>query len=163
MATRNFDGNGGAYTIFYDDKNLKVSEGNVINKLREGIWKYYHKGLKTVMSTEFYLNDKLEGTRKVFYTNGILGEEIPYKNGLKEGIGKKYNKDGKLIEEMVFVGGQMEGSYKVYDEFGSLVISGNFKNDKKKGIWSYFEKGKLVRQMNADTINGYKKPSLHKK
>ena len=163
MATRNFDGNGGAYTIFYDDKNLKVSEGNVINKLREGIWKYYHKGLKTVMSTEFYLNDKLEGTRKVFYTNGILGEEIPYKNGLKEGIGKKYNKDGKLIEEMAFVGGQMEGSYKVYDEFGSLVISGNFKNDKKKGIWSYFEKGKLVRQMNADTINGYKKPSLHKK
>jgi antitoxin component YwqK of YwqJK toxin-antitoxin module len=163
MATRDFNGNGGAYTIFYDENKLKVSEGNIVNKLRQGIWKYYHKGLKTIMSTENYVNDKLEGIRKVYYTNGILGEEIPYKNNLKDGLAKKYNKDGKLIEEMVFVAGQMQGSYKVYDEFGNLVILGNFKDDKKKGIWKYYQSGKLVREMNADTINGYKKPSLQKK
>ena len=39
----------------------------------------------------------------------------------------------------------------------------DFKLDKKNGIWQYFEKGKLVRQMNADTINGNKKPSLKEK
>ncbi|TGD59085.1 toxin-antitoxin system YwqK family antitoxin [Flavobacterium humi] len=160
MATREFDGKGGAYTVFFDEKKNKVSEGNIINKLRQGAWKYYHKGTKAIMSVENYVDDKIEGIRKVFYTNGKLGEEIPYKNNLKEGVAKKYNQEGKLIEESTFVKGLMEGPYKVYDEAGNIVITGAFKNDKKKGIWQYFEKGKLVRKMNADTINGYGKPSL---
>lgn len=163
MATRNFDEKGNAYTTFFDEKGNKVSEGNVIGKLRDGVWKYYHKGAKTIMTTENYIKDKIEGIRKVFYTNGILGEEVEYKSGLKHGASKKYNKEGKLIEESVFVNGVMQGPYKVYDEYGNLVVLGAFKADKKKGIWKYYEKGKLVRQMNADTINGYKKPSEAKK
>lgn len=163
MATRNFDEKGNAYTTFFDEKGNKVSEGNVVDKLREGIWKYYHKGAKTIMTTENYIKDKIEGLRKVFYTNGVLGEEVYYKNGLKHGISKKYNKEGKLIEESVFVNDVLQGPYKVYDEFGNVVVVGKFKNDKKNGIWKYYEKGKLVRQMNADTINGYKKPSEAKK
>ncbi len=66
MATRNFDNKNNAYTIFFDENKDKVSEGNMHNKLREGPWKYYHKGLKTVMTTENYIKDKLEGSRKVF-------------------------------------------------------------------------------------------------
>ncbi|GAA4777023.1 MULTISPECIES: toxin-antitoxin system YwqK family antitoxin [Flavobacterium] len=163
MATRNFDGKGGAYTIFFDEKGNKVSEGNVINKLREGIWKYYHKGANTIMTTENYIKDKIEGVRKVFYTNGVLGEEVMYKNNLKHGISKKYNKEGKLIEESVFAQDLLQGPYKVYDESGNLIVVGKYNSDKKKGIWKYYDKGKLVRQMNADTINGYKKPSEAKK
>lgn len=159
-ATRNFDGKGNAYTIFFDEKGNKVSEGNMVNKLRQGLWKYYHKGAKTIMTTENYVDDKIEGVRKVFYTTGIVGEEIPYKNDLKEGVSKKYNKDGKLIEESVFVKGLLQGPYKVFDEGGNVVISGRFKDDKKKGIWQYFTDGKLVREINTDTINGYGKPSL---
>ena len=127
MATRNFDAKNNAYTVFFDEKKNKVSEGNTINKLRSGIWKYYHK------------------------------------NNLKEGAAKKYSKNGKLVEESMFANDVLQGSYKVYDESGKLVIKGQFKNDKKNAIWQYFEKGKLVREMNADTINGHKKPSLVKK
>ncbi|WP_394758676.1 toxin-antitoxin system YwqK family antitoxin [Flavobacterium sp.] len=163
MATRNFDSKNNAYTIFFDDKNNKVSEGNTINKFRSGLWKYYHKNSKLVMTTENYVNDKIEGIRKVFYTNGKLAEEVPYKNNLKEGISKKYSKKGKLIEESVFANDVLQGPYKVYDESGNLVIKGQFKNDKKNAIWQYFENGKLVREMNADTINGHKKPSLKEK
>ncbi|AIN74339.1 hypothetical protein SL053_001579 [Flavobacterium psychrophilum] len=160
MATRNFDNKNNAYTIFFDENKDKVSEGNMHNKLREGPWKYYHKGLKTVMTTENYIKDKLEGSRKVFYPNGKLAEEISYKNNLKEGISKKYSKEGKLVEESTFSKNVLQGPYKVYEGSGKVVISGQFKEDKKNGIWNYFEKGKLVRQMNADTINGHKKPSL---
>lgn len=163
MATRNFDNKNNAYTIFYDEKKNKVSEGNVVNKLREGVWKYYHKDSKAIMTTENYVNDKLEGARKVFYIDGKLAEEVFYKNNLKEGISKKYSKNGKLVEESTFVNGLMQGNYKVYDETGALVINGQFKNDKKKGLWKYFEKGKLVKEINTDTINGYKKPSLKEK
>ncbi len=163
MATRNFTGNNMAYTIFFDEKKNKVSEGNTKDKLRTGIWKYYHKNAKTIMATENYVDDKIEGVKKIFYPNGKVAEEVPYKNNLKEGIAKKYSDKGKLIEESTFTNDVMQGSYKVYDGSGKLAIKGQFKNDKKNGIWQYFEKGKLVRQMNADTINGHKKPSLVKK
>lgn len=160
LATRNFDAKNGAFTVFYDENKNKVSEGNTINKLREGLWKYYHKNSKEIMTTENYMHDKIEGTRKVFFLGGLLAEEVAYKNNLKEGISKKYSKEGKLVEESTFANDVLQGSYKVYDGLGKVVISGQFKNDKKNGIWNYFNKGKLVRQMNADTINGYKKPSL---
>ena len=160
LATRNFDNKNNAYTIFFDENKNKVSEGNTYNKLRTGIWKYYHKNSKAIMTTENYINDKIEGSRKVFYIDGKIAEEVIYKNNLKEGKSKKYSKEGKLVEESVFANDVLQGPYKVYDGLGKVVITGQFKKDKKNGIWKYFEKGKLVRQMNADTINGYKKPSL---
>jgi len=163
MATRNFDGKSNAYTIFYDEKKNKVSEGNVINKMREGVWKYYHKSSKAVMTTENYANDKLEGIRNVYYPNGKLAEEVLYKNNVKEGFSKKYSKKGKLVEESTFANGVLQGPYKVYDESGKVAINGQFKNDLKKGLWQYYEKGKMVKEINADTIKGFKKPPLKEK
>ena len=163
MATRNFDNKNNAFTIFFDDKNNKVSEGNVVNKLRNGIWKYYHKNSKAVMATENYVNDKLEGSRKVFYIDGKLAEEVQYKNNLKEGFSKKYSKDSKLVEESTYANNVLNGSYKVYDETGKLAIKGQFKDDLKNGLWQYFFEGKLVKEMNADTIKGFKKPILKQK
>ncbi len=152
MATRNFDAKNNAYTIFFDEKNFKVSEGNVVNKLREGVWKYYHKESTKVMTTENYVKDKLQGIRKVFYIDGKVAEEVKYINNLKEGISKKYSKKGILIEESNFVNDKLEGSYKVYDDSGKLVIKGQFKEDKKKGIWQYFKNGKLVKEENKDIL-----------
>jgi antitoxin component YwqK of YwqJK toxin-antitoxin module len=163
LATRNFDTKNNAYTIFFDEKKNKVSEGNTVNKLRSGIWKYYHKESKLIMTTENYIDDKIEGSRKVFYTSGKLAEDVMYKNNVKEGISKKYSKTGKLVEESNYVNNEMQGPYKVYDESGKVVIKGQFKNDKKNAIWQYFEKGKLVREVNTDTINGFKKPKPKEK
>lgn len=163
LATRNFDTKNNAYTIFFDEKKNKVSEGNTINKLRSGIWKYYHKESKLIMTTENYIDDKIEGSRKVFYTNGKVAEDVMYKNNVKEGISKKYSKTAKLVEESNFVNNEMQGPYKVYDDTGKLVIKGQFKNDKKNAVWQYFEKGKLVREVNTDTINGFKKPKPKEK
>jgi antitoxin component YwqK of YwqJK toxin-antitoxin module len=158
MATRNFDGKNGAYTIFFDEKKKKVSEGNVINKLRQGVWTYYHRDSKAIMTVENYIDDKLEGARKVFYIDGKVAEEVPYINNVKEGISKKYSKQAKLIEESIYSKGLLQGVYKVYDETGNIVITGQFKDDLKKGIWKYFDKGKLVKEINTDTIKGIEKP-----
>lgn len=163
-ATRKFDAKGNAYTIFFDEKGQKVSEGNVVNKLRQGVWKYYHKNATSVMCTENYENDKLKGVRKVFFTDGKIAEEVPYKNGLKHGVSKIYTKAGTLNEEAVYVDGLLQGSYKIYDDNGVVIINGQYKKDKKNGIWKYYDSHKkLIKTINADTINGYKKPSLVKK
>lgn len=163
-ATRKFDEKGNAYTTFFNEKGQKVSEGNVLDKKRQGVWKYYHKNATTVMCTENYESDKLEGSRKVFFTDGKLAEEVQYKNGLKDGISKIYSKAGTLKEEALYVEGLMQGSYKVFADNGVVIIDGQYKKDKKNGLWKYYNSSKeLIKVINADTINGYKKPSLYKK
>ena len=163
MATRNFDNKNNANTIFFDESKNKVSEGNMVDKLREGVWKYYHKNSKEIMTLENYINDKLQGSRKVFYISGKLAEEVNYKNNLKQGISKKYSKTGVLIEESNFNKGVLQGVYKVFDESGKVAINGQFNDDIKKGLWQYYKEGKLIRQVNTDTIKGITKPPIRKK
>ena len=150
MATRNFAKNNEAFTIFFDEKGNKVSEGNVKSKLRQGLWTYYHKDSKAVMTTENYLNDKLEGPRLVYHPNGKLAESVSYKNNLKNGISKIFSKEGILIEEAVYNNGMMQGVYKVFEDSGKLAVKGQFKNDVKKGMWYFYENDKLVREENKD-------------
>lgn len=150
MATRNFTKNNEAYTIFFDEKGNKVSEGNVKLKLREGTWTYYHKEAKTVMTTENYVNDKLQGPRLVYHPNGKIAENVSYKDNLKNGISKIFSKEGILIEEANYSNGMLNGNYKVFEDSGKLAVKGQFKNDIKKGMWYFYENDKLVKSENKD-------------
>ncbi|HEX9981176.1 MAG TPA: hypothetical protein VGB50_11490 [Flavobacterium sp.] len=145
IATRDFSkGNDSAYTIFYDQAKNKVSEGNVVNRLPEGKWIYYHKDSKAIMSTEFYKAGKLDGKRTVFYPDGTVAEETNYKTGIKEGAYKKYTDKGVLLEDATYKNGEFHGPavYKAPD--GKVVAKGEFKNGKKNGYWEFFENGKLT-------------------
>lgn len=149
IATREFNPkDNSAYTIFYDQNKNKVSEGKVVNKLFEGQWKYYHLASKNIMTTENYIKGKLEGLRTVFYSSGKIAEEINYKDNLKNGFYKKYNEKGILLEESTFKNGQYSGLAIFRDSNGNTVSKGQFVNGKKAGIWQFFEKGKLVKEMN---------------
>lgn len=149
IATREFnDKDTSAYTIFYDQANNKVSEGKVVNKLFEGEWKYYHQAAKTIMTLENYKNGKLEGLRSVFYPNGKIAEEIVYKNDLKNGMCKIYSENGFVLEETMYVNGEFNGSAIFRDGSGNIASSGKFLNNKKVGIWEFFEKGKKVKELN---------------
>jgi antitoxin component YwqK of YwqJK toxin-antitoxin module len=161
IATREFNPkDNSAYTIFYDQKKNKVSEGKVVNKVFEGPWKYYHQASKTIMATENYRNGKLEGLRSVFFPNGILAEEMNYKNNLKEGIYKKYTEKGIVLEESVFKNNEYNGSTVFRDSEGNVVSKGQFSNGKKSGIWQFFEKGKLVKEMNMSDLKNASKSKI---
>jgi len=150
VATREFSPkDNSAYTIFYDPLKNKVSEGKVVNKVYEGEWKYYHKASKTVMTIENYSKGKLEGLRSVFYASGKLAEETIYKNNLKNGPYKRYTETGILIEESSYKNNQYDGLATFRDpDDGNIVSKGKFTDGKKTGIWQFFEKGKLVKEMN---------------
>ena len=149
IATREFNANdNSAYTIFYDQKKNKVSEGKVLNKLFEGEWKYYHLNSKNIMTTEHYSKGKLEGIRTVFYNSGKIAEEISYKNNLKNGFYKKYTENGIVLEESIFKNNQYSGLAIFRDSNGNMVSKGQFVKGKKAGIWQFFEKGKIVKEMN---------------
>jgi antitoxin component YwqK of YwqJK toxin-antitoxin module len=144
IATREFNPkDNSCYTIFYNQKSNKVSEGKVVNKQFEGEWKYYHENSPAIMSLEYYVNGKLNGVRKVFYKSGILAEETTYKNGVKEGLYKSYTENGIVLEESNFKNGIYEGQAIFKTADNKLAAQGIFKNGKKIGIWKVLEKGKL--------------------
>ncbi|MCI4443207.1 MAG: hypothetical protein JHC39_06835 [Lentimicrobium sp.] len=150
IATREFNPkDNSAYTIFYDQLKNKVSEGKVVNKLYEGQWKYYHKASKVVMTIENYSKGNLEGLRSVFYPNGKIAEEMTYKNNLKNGPYKRYTESGIIIEESNYKNNEFDGLAIFRDpDDGNIVSKGKFTNGKKTGIWQFFNKGKLVKEMN---------------
>ncbi|MCA6423766.1 MAG: hypothetical protein IM568_13270 [Flavobacterium sp.] len=145
IATREFNKkDNSCYTIFYNQKNNKVSEGKVINKQFEGEWKFYHEDSPAIMTIEQYKNGKLTGVRKVFYKSGKIAEEKTYQDGIKNGVYKKYAENDVVLEETIYVNGEYDGLAIFRNPDNQIVGQGLFKNGKKVGMWKLLEKGKLV-------------------
>lgn len=160
IATREFTAkDNSVYTIFYDQRKNKVSEGKQVNKLFEGQWKYYHQNSKEVMTIENYKNGKLEGLRTVFYPSTKIAEETNYSNGKKNGLYKKYSeKDAVVLEESNYKNGEYDGLAIYRDPLGNIVAHGKYVNGKKKGIWQFYENGKLVSEENMSKVKKVVKP-----
>ncbi|MEC4005341.1 hypothetical protein OX283_011795 [Flavobacterium sp. SUN052] len=147
IATREFSTkDNSCYTIFYNQKGSKVSEGKVVNKEYEGEWKYYHENSPQVMTIENYLNGKLDGLRTVFYLSGKIAEETNYKLGKKNGTYKQYAENGIILEESNYKNGEYDGLSTSRNAQNVVLSKGNFVNGKKEGIWEIMnEKGKIVK------------------
>lgn len=151
MATRQFNTkDNSAYTIFFDQKKNKVSEGSVVNKMRDGVWNIYHETSNVIMTSENYLDGKLNGLKTTNFLSGKVAELANYKNGYKVGIYKKFSENGILLEESFYVDGEINciSTFRAPD--GLVVAKGMFKQGKKSGIWLFYERGKLVSKDNFD-------------
>jgi antitoxin component YwqK of YwqJK toxin-antitoxin module len=160
IATREFNpADQSVYTIFYDQKNNKVSEGKSVNKQNEGVWKYYHFESKALMTVESYKKGKLEGTRTVYYGDSKPAEEAFYINGLKQGSYKKWANNGVVLEEATYDKDQYEGQAIYRDPLGNIVAKGLYKKGKKVGMWQFYEGGKLVSEENMSAVKKATKPT----
>ncbi|RZJ24605.1 MAG: hypothetical protein EOO48_14345 [Flavobacterium sp.] len=158
LATRDFTkGNGAAYTIFYDAKKNKVSEGNFVNRQYEGQWTYYHEESPAVMSIENYKAGKLNGVRKVFYKSGKLAEEENYLNGVRNGAYKKYAENGTVLEESSYKNGQPEGLAIYRNPDNTIASKGPYANGQKKGVWEFYEGGKLKKKEKYPLVKKFAK------
>lgn len=147
IATRTFSENGTiALTTFYDQKKNKVSEGKTVNRLKEGVWNYYHKESNQLMTVENYKSGLLEGLRTVYFPSGEIAEKAYYKNGKRDGVYKIYLENGIIAEESNFKNNEYEGEAIFRDTNGKIVSKGTFVKNKKKGIWEFYEEGKLIKK-----------------
>lgn len=143
IATRTFNAtDNSCYTIFYNQRSFKVSEGKLIGKEYEGEWKYYHFDSPDIMTVENYSKGKLNGIKKVFYRSNAIAEEASYKNGLLDGLYKKYAETGIVLEECNYKKGILEGLSVFRDDKSNVVSKGMYKNGKKDGIWEFTNNGK---------------------
>ena len=163
IATREFNSNDNScYTIFYNQKKNKVSEGKIVNRQFDGDWKYYHEDLPSVMTLEHYVNGKLDGVRKVYYKSGEIAEETTYKAGVKNGPYKGYAENGFVLESSNYKNNLYDGPAVFRDVTNQITAQGSFKDDKKVGMWKMLVKGKMQDvNMNFQNKN-FKKPKMPK-
>ena len=67
---------------------------------------------------------------------------------MKNGFYKKYTENGIVLEESAYKNDLYNGLAIFRDSNGNVVSKGQFLNGKKSGIWQFFEKGKVVNEMN---------------
>ena len=172
------DGKPNGYWITYYQNQLRKSEGNRINFLLDGIWKFYDekgnientisykKGIKNglysnyneqclLISQEMYVNDIIEGEKKEYFpdTNKTLKikKTIPFKEGIENGTAYEYNKDGILITIINYKKGHIVSSERI-NRINNI--------GKKEGVWkTYFSNKRLKNEERYKNglLNGYVK------
>ena len=131
---------------YYTQKGKPISKGKMLDRKREGKWEYYHQQSDSIMMTEVYKNDTLNGMQKTYFTNGNLAEETNYVNGEKDGSSKIYSENGKVTKKLNYKNGELHGSAIYYTPTGELLIEGNYSEGRKTGKWKYYEDGILDRE-----------------
>ncbi|SDI03766.1 toxin-antitoxin system YwqK family antitoxin [Winogradskyella thalassocola] len=129
-----------------------ISEGKMNGKRFIGLWTFYHKNSSIKMIEENYNEDGLlEGERFVYFKNGGVAESAHYKNGELDGESKWFSEKGVLLRHTHYIVGELEGKTINYDALGDITSEGNYSNSQKKGIWKYYEDGKLNKEINHTT------------
>ena len=84
--------------------------------------------------------------KKLIFPTGKIAEEITFKNGQRDGIYKVYVENGNVVEESNFKNNLYDGPAIYRDVNGKLASKGNYVKDEKKGMWEFYEDGKLVKK-----------------
>ncbi len=147
----NENNNFAAVTFLASNKKV-ISEGHMNGRHFVGQWIFYHKNSKAKMIVEHYNEEgELDGERNVYYENGNTAEKGSYKNGKLNGESKWFTENKVLIKESAYKDDQLHGETINYDASGNITSKGNYAEDKKVGIWSYYKGGKLTKEINHTT------------
>lgn len=106
-ATRTFNATSDSVmVVYYDSDEKKQSEGYIVGRNREGIWKYFQQDGKTLLSTEEYVQGKLHGRVITYYPNGKITDESTYVNGVLHGTSIKYDEKGNELYRANYLKGE---------------------------------------------------------
>ena len=165
---------------YYQNGVLK-STGKYINKMQEGIWKFYNLD-GSMESSGNYTNGKMNGIWNYYYKSGAVNVTGNFDNDLKEGVWKTFDETGKLIlsgkyekglesgewksffpngqvaDIMKYNAGKLNGDFKSYFADGKLAGTGKYVNNIKIGQWIYYhQNGQIAEKGNyeAGSIERY--------
>lgn len=141
-----------AEVSFLASNKKVISEGAMNGRNFVGQWIFYHNNSNAKMIVEHYNEaGELDGERNVFYENGNTAEKASYKNGKLNGESKWFTEKNILIKESHYKEDLLHGETINYDAVGNATSKGNYVEDKKAGIWSYYKDGKLTKEINHTT------------
>lgn len=131
---------------YLTQKGNPISEGQMVDQKRTGLWTYYHKDSDKVLMTENYRDGKLHGLKKIFYENGNIAEEAYYTQGELDGDRKLYSEKGVVLEDLKYRNGELHGPAQFFNGKGELMSEGSYRFNKHHGTWRYYNNGQLERE-----------------
>lgn len=103
---------------------------------------YYLNGKKQGEGS--MLNGKLNGERKLYYTDGQISDFMVYENGIPSGMEKRFYQDGNIMQKGEFKNGIEIGVWEMYHPNGQLKQRANFIDGKMDGeAISYYSTGEI--------------------
>ncbi|MBS1772719.1 MAG: TonB family protein [Bacteroidetes bacterium] len=84
------------YTVRYDSIGNKEAEGQCLNNVESGEWKYYYPGTNILYFIENYFNGQRLGKFTSYYKSGKIKTEENYFGS--QVTGKRYNEAGEEFE-----------------------------------------------------------------
>ena len=150
----------------YQDAEGKLvqAEEQFKNNRPAGTWREFYPDGKAVRKAETYgPSGRLLGDRLTYFENGQVQSRQPYLNGFMGGIGQEFFASGKLRKETTYVRSQIQGAFRELREDGTAAVSGQYRNSKQSGVWTYYkEDGKTVDRTvtyrNGLLVDGAAKP-----
>ncbi|GAC1594988.1 MAG: hypothetical protein NVS3B25_18260 [Hymenobacter sp.] len=125
---------------------LKQAEEQYKNNRPAGTWREFYPDGKTPRKAENYGPlGRLVGERLTYFENGQVQSRQPYLSGFMAGVAQEYFPSGKLRKETTYVRSVLLGPFRELREDGTLAVSGQYRNGRQSGVWTYYkDDGKAV-------------------
>jgi TonB family protein len=124
--------------------NKRASVGRVSNYQKQGLWKYWDEN-GTLIRTEVYKNDTLNGLYTKYTSNGQKLSEGNYSNGKRNGKWLEWYPDGKLHASVSYLNGQYHGLFQNWYPNEQLMQEGLYENGTQISYKNWYENGRLKR------------------
>jgi antitoxin component YwqK of YwqJK toxin-antitoxin module/Tfp pilus assembly protein PilF len=126
----------------YEDKTGKLVSPVLMKGASGKIVSYYRNGTQSAEIN--FLDNDVQGVRKLFYSTGKPYVESVREFGYDHGVKKVYYPSGTLMKEENLVLGNFHGSRKTFYPNGKMENEENYYNDDLHGTCRYYDmQGKL--------------------
>ena len=86
------------------------------------------KNIMQITIEHNYVNGKIHGLQRNWYSNGQIFEEVNYVNGKIHGLQRNWYSNGQIFEEVNYVNGKIHGLYRYWHSNGQLSEEVNYVN-----------------------------------
>jgi uncharacterized protein (TIGR02145 family) len=152
------------YVQYKGEERLIQSEGEYLEGMKHGHWRFYKGGLKEEGDFKMGLRTgawkEYDGVQNAFLGNytPCIKSEGEYVDDKKAGWWTFYYYENNIAEKTlsskdryVFENGVKEGMYESYNAKGQLLETGMYANDKRNGCFKqYSQKGIVTREQHYE-------------
>jgi antitoxin component YwqK of YwqJK toxin-antitoxin module len=98
-----------------------------------------------------YQNGEFHGLYRRWYKNGQLEFEWNFENGERHGLQRNWYKNGQLMCEVTYENGELHGLYRRWYDNGQLMWEENYENGKPHGLYRrWYDNGQLMWEENYE-------------
>lgn len=140
---------------YWDTDGTLIAVENYKLGIKEGLWATYSAGTGTLLQEEHFLDGKLHGVCKSYFTDGNPSNLITYVNGKRNGLSESYLTDKKVATHGHYHNNRKTGIWEYYSQNGHLRKTIEYQNDRAIKIYLHF-----ARKVHGNTIYPTKENSL---